>query len=176
MKNVIRYIPGIIFIILFLCNTAWADSCKIAVIEYQRCLQESNEGKRVLEDLKTKHAALKKKLDEKQLEMLELQKSIETQGALLNQEAKAEKQKEFEKKGRELEYLLKDLTDEMKETEFKAKKKIENDIQEIINKIAKDDKLDLVREKKSVAQDIWFVSEEIDITDRVIEEYNKLKP
>jgi outer membrane protein len=176
MKKVIRSIPGIVFILFFLGNTVWAANCNIAVIDYQRCLQESNEGKKVFADLQIKHASLKKQLEAKQSELLALQKEIETQGRVLNSEAKADKQKDFERKGRELEYLIQDLTDEMKEAEFTANKRIENDIQEIINKIAREDNLDLVREKNSTAQDIWFVSEKIDITDRVIKELNKLKP
>ena len=54
-----------------------ADSSKIGVLDLRRCIQESNEGRRVSENLQKKAAALQGDLEKKQKELVDMQQEIE---------------------------------------------------------------------------------------------------
>ena len=171
-----KYLSGIIFLILgiIICQTSAlaAESSKIGVLDLRRCIQESNEGKRIYEDLKKKHDAMQKDLDEKQQELLEMQNEIEKQSLMLSMDAKENRQKEFEKKKRDLTYLAQDLQEDMKKLENEANIEILKVIQQILSKFAKEKELEYITERASVL----YAAEGLDITDNVIKEMNNLKP
>ena len=97
-----KYLSGIIFLIIAVIitqgNAFAADASKIGVLDLRRCISESNEGKRVYENLRKKHEGLQADLDKKQQELLEMQQDIEKQSLMLSMDAKENRQKEFEKK------------------------------------------------------------------------------
>jgi outer membrane protein len=155
-------------------NVLAAENLKIGVLDLQRCIDQSNEGKRIYQSLKKKHEAMQKRLDEKQKELVQLQKEIEKQSLMLTLDAKEDKQKEFERKRRDLGYLLQDLNEEMKKAEMTARQRVLEDLDSIIQKIAEKDGYDMILEKRSGG--IMFTSDSLDITDQVIKEYNAIKP
>ncbi len=171
-----KYLSGIIFLILgiIICQTTAlaAESSKIGVLDLRRCIQESNEGKRIYEDLKKKHDDMQKDLDKKQQELLEMQNEIEKQSLMLSMDAKENRQKEFEKKKRDLQYLAQDLQEEMKKLESEANLEILKIIQQVLSKFADEKELEYVTERAGVL----YAAESLDITDNIIKEMNKLKP
>lgn len=171
-----KYLSGIIFLIFAViisqANVFAADSSKIGVLDLRRCIQESNEGRRVYEDLKKKHEALQADLDKKQQELLDMQQEIEKQSLMLSMDAKENRQKEFEKKKRDLTYLAQDLQEEMKIAENNANIEMLKIIHEVASMVAKEKGLDIITERNGVI----YVADDIDISDEVIKEINKLKP
>lgn len=171
-----KYLYGIIFLILALIitqgNAFAADSSKIGVLDLRRCISESNEGKRVYENLRKKHEGLQADLDRKQQELLEMQQEIEKQSLMLSMDAKESRQKEFEKKKRDLTYHAQDLQEEMKKAENDANIELLKVIHEVAAMIAKKKGLDIITERSGVI----YVAEGIDISGEVIQEINKLKP
>jgi len=111
------------------------DSISVGVVDMQRCIQESQEGQKVFDALKNKKENLQKKLDNKQKELLELRKELEKQSMMLSMDAQENKKKDIERKARELEYFFKDLNEEMMRAQEKEKKKIFNELKDIIGKI-----------------------------------------
>ena len=174
MKQLLKLILGITIIFLFQHNALGAETYRIAVVDHLSCIHESNEGKRIYQTLKVKHQSMQKDLDEKQNKLVELKKDLDKQSMMLSLDAKEDKQKDFERKRRDLGYLIQDMNKEMNKAEAAAQKRIIIDLEEIVENIAREEKYDIVLEKKSLA--VWFTSDRIDITDKVIEEYNKVKP
>ena len=95
MRPLLRLIPCVIIILFFHNNALGADSYKIAVLDLQKCMNKSNEGKRHFQSLKKKKDALQKTLDDKQKELLNLQKELEKQSLMLSLDARENKQKEY---------------------------------------------------------------------------------
>ncbi|MFC1839176.1 OmpH family outer membrane protein [Thermodesulfobacteriota bacterium] len=171
-----KYLSGIIFllfaVIISQANVLAEESSKIGVLDLRRCIQESNEGKRVYDALKKKHETLQADLDKKQQELLEMQQDIEKQSLMLSMDAKENRQKEFEKKKRDLTYIAQDMQEEMKRAESDANIELLKVIHEVVAMVAKKKGLELITERSGVI----YVAEGIDISGEVIIEINKLKP
>ncbi|MBW1789746.1 MAG: OmpH family outer membrane protein, partial [Deltaproteobacteria bacterium] len=104
--------------LLFFSYTAAAQSdFKIGVVDLQKCIAESVEGKRVYNELKSKKDAMQKQVDKKQDELLKISDMLEKQSMMLSMDAKEDKAKEFDRKKREFKYMYEDLTEEMRKAE-----------------------------------------------------------
>ena len=168
-----------IFAALILCfvfqsSSMAAEAAKVAVVDIQRCMKESNEGKRVSDSLKKDIEAMQLRYNKAQKEVTDLNKEIEKQSLMLSLDAKESKQNELEKKNRELTYLAQDLEEEQTAAQQSATQKILKEITAVVESIAKQQAFDLVLEKSNSG--IIFTSSAIDITDQVLNEYNKVKP
>ena len=148
------------------------DHIAIRIIDMQRCLKESKQGQKIFEALKNKKETLQRKLDKKQKELLELRKELEKQSMMLSMDAQEDKKKGIERKARELEYFFKDLNEEMMRAQEKEKKKIFNELKDIIEKIGSEGKYALIMERR--AGGVLYFDESKEITEQVIKAYDEL--
>jgi len=171
-----KYLSGIIFLLfaLIICqsNVMAEESLKIGVLNLQQCIQTSNEGKRISEKLKNTLENLQKNLKEKEQELIDLQKDIEKQSLMLSMDAKESRQKEFEKKKRDLTYLVQDMQEDFKKAQNDENIAILQILQSVVETVAKKNKLGFIAERASVL----YATPDLDITDQVIEELNRVKP
>jgi len=149
------------------------DRIAIGVIDMQRCLKESKQGQKIFETLKKKKETLQRKLDKKQKDLLELRKELEKQSMMLSMDAQEGKKKDIERKARELEYFFKDLNEEMMRAQGKEKKKIFNELKDIIEKIGSEEKYTFIMERR--AGGVLYFDESKEITEQVIKAYDELK-
>ena len=170
---------GLLFVLvasitLLLFTTAFGqDAAKIGVIDLQRCLKESQEGQKAFQLLKKKKDVLQKELDKKQAELLELRREFEKQGMMLSMDAKEDKKKSIERTARELEYLYKDLREEMSKAQENEKQRIFAELDKVIKKMGSDEDYLLIIEGR-VGGVVYF-ADSVDITDRVIRAYDQMK-
>jgi len=163
----------IIVVILLICNAAFAqDFTKVGLIDLQRCLKDSKEGQKVSQILQKKKDDLQRRLDTRQRELLELKKELDKQAMMLSMDAQENKKRTIERKTRELEYLYKDLNEEMVRLQGKERNKIFKELEKIIEKIGSEENYTLIMEKR--AGGVLYRSESIDITDRVIKAYDQM--
>ena len=146
---------------------------RIGLIDLQRCIQESEEGRQVFEVLKKKKDDLQKKLDMKQNELLELRKEFEKQAMMLSMDAQEDKKKTIERKTRELEFLLKDSNEEMRKAQEKEQKRILNELEKVIEKIGSEGKYIMILEKR--AGGVLYWNKTFDLTDELIKAYDQMK-
>lgn len=172
MKHLTKILIVAVTVLFIQLGVSAAEPIKIGVIDFQRCIQESNEGKRIDESLKNKQAEMQKDVDKKRQELVDMQKEMDKQNLMLSMDAKTEREKEFEKKQRDLQYLMQDLNEEYKKLQTDARYSILTTINSVVDTIAKQQKFDLIAERAN----IMYFSKELDITDQVITELNKLKP
>lgn len=149
-----------------------AGTSKIGVVDLQRCIRESNEGKIVQERLQSRQRQMQEELDKRQKELEEMQKELEKQSLMLSIDAREDKQKEYEKKQRDLGYFYQDINDELKKIENEARAELVNIFTTVVNNIGKRDKYDLITERSG----ILYFEESMDITNEVIKEMDKLHP
>jgi outer membrane protein len=164
----------IIILILFACNSAFGQGPdKIGVVDLQRCLDESNEGKKAFKILKDKKDALQKQLDGKQKELVELGKELEKQSMMLSMDAQEDRKRVIERKTRELEYFFKDLNEEMKKAQDKEQERIFEELAHIIAHIGSEENYTLIIEDRAGA--VLYRKNTINITDKVIKAYDQTK-
>ena len=170
MRRLSIFILGFM-IALFIQQASFAaDPLKIGIINLERCLTETNEGKRIEALLKEKDASVKKQLDGRQEELMQLKKEIEKQSMMLSLDAQEDKRKEYETKARDFQMLYQRLGQDLKKTEREALKGFEDGLKGIVHKIEQQDGYDLILDSKVAVT----YSEKLDITDQVIKEFNKL--
>ena len=164
---------AIIVVILLVYNVVLAeDFARVGLIDLQRCLKESKEGQKVFQILKKKKGDLQIRLDTKQRELLELRKELDKQAMMLSMDAQKGKKKAIERKTRELEYLYKDLNEEMVRLQGKEKQRIFKELEKIIKKIGFEENYTMIMEKR--AGGVLYSTESIDITDQVIKAYDQM--
>jgi outer membrane protein len=126
-------LSAIIIVILLPHNVALGeDSIKVGLIDIQKCLEESKEGQKVLELLKNKKDVLQRQLNTKQTELLELRKELEKQAVMLSMDAQDDERRAIERKTRELQYLLRDLNEDLKRAQEKEKKRMLKELDKVI--------------------------------------------
>jgi outer membrane protein len=163
-----------VVLILFLSGAVFGQELtRIGLIDLQRCLQDSKEGKKATELLKQKKAELQRELDKKQQEVFELRKEFEKQSMMLSMDAQESKRKEVERKARELEYYLQDLNEEMARSQEREKKRIFDELGTVVEKIGFDGRYAIILEKR--AGGVLYENKAIDITDQVIKAYDTVK-
>lgn len=171
-----KQLTGIIILALavfsFQFSAAAAEPLKIGVLDLQRCIQESNEGKKISESLKKKYTEMQGDLSKKQQELIEMQNDMEKQSLMLSEDAKRDRAQEYEKKKRDLGYLAQDMNEEFKKVQADAQKDLMKFIGGVVETIAKNKKYDLITERSSTL----YFGKALDITDEVIAELNKVKP
>jgi outer membrane protein len=164
---------AIIVVILLTYNVVLAeDFVRVGLIDLQRCLKESKEGQKVFQILKKKKEDLQRRLNTRQRELLELRKEFDKQAMMLSMDAQEGKKRTIERKTRELEYLYKDLNEEMVRSQGKEQQRIFKELEKIIEKIGPEENYTLIMEKR--AGGVLYCSKSIDITDQVIKAYDQM--
>ncbi len=166
-----------LFVLIALCllpfSVTAADSVKIGVVDLQRCIQESIEGKKAKDKLQTKKDEMQKKLDERQNILLELKKELERQSMMLSMDAKQDKEKEFERQRREFKYFYDDISTQMRKAEAEVKKVLLGDLEQVVGDIGRKGSFTLIFERRSSG--IMYLENAIDITNEVIKAYDQTK-
>jgi outer membrane protein len=160
--------------VIVLCSTVslGEEKKQIGLIDLQRCLDESQEGRKVFEILKRKKDDLQKQLDMKEKELLDLRKEFEKQAMMLSMDAQENRKKTIERKTRELEFLLKDSNEEMRRMQEKEKKRILKELGKVIEKIGSEGNYIVILEK--TVGGVLYWNKTYDVTDEVIKAYDQM--
>lgn len=158
--------------ILGLCALpSFAVETKMAVITMQKVMKESAAGKSATSVLEKKFKSLQKELKKKQDAVKTFKEDLEKKASLLSEEARAEKEREYQKLLRELKEKSDDAQFEMRQEESKVMEPILKDLEKVINNLAKEKAYSLILEYNMPG--IYYASPKIDITDEVIKAYDK---
>ena len=160
--------------ILFLFSVSQAFSIEIGVVDLNEALNQSESGIRSKNILERRG---RQKQQEFKLEESELRKIADDlrNNPLLAPKAKADKQQELITRQQQLREKVRAFEQEMRLEERRLSEAIFKEIKTVIRSISINEKLDLVLEKNA-AQVILFMKEDtIDLTQRIIDDYNNLK-
>ena len=167
-------------ILLFVCvglllasPLVYAAEVKIAYISVKRILNESKRGVKEGEAFKNKATELKKVVDKKQKELLTLKESIEKKAAMLSEEARREKEREYQKKVKELERLGQDANAELRQMEKVMLDKLMASLQTVVEKFGKEGNYTVILEEGGSS--ILYAPKELDITDQVLKAFDAAK-
>jgi outer membrane protein len=145
---------------------------KIAVIDVQKAMLECDEGKAASTQLQAEMKDKQGQLDVKQKEFTALRDEFEKQGALLNEQTRAQKTAELEKRGEELQRMYMQLQQELAKKESEATKGIAGRMRQVVKEIAEASGFQLVTDVSPV---VW-ASPGLDITTEAIRKYNAKFP
>jgi len=140
-----------------------AQPLKIAVVDFQKAITMSREGEKAQDKLKKDVEKLKGDLKGKKDDFDRKKEKYEEQKESLNERARMEKQEELISMERDLKRSLKDA-----EETFSRKNNAL--VSDIVTKL-KEEGYDLVLEKSGQA--VVYFAESIDITETIVERFNK---
>lgn len=149
-----------------------ADQYKFGYVDFQRTLNEVEEGKKAKAMLKTEFDEKQKKLDAVQNQLQAMKTDLDKQRLILSADALKEKEEEYRKKFMELQQKLGSYKDELQSKEAKLTSEILSVIHKIVGDIGQKDGYTMILER---SQDVvLYAPTDADLTARVIKEYNGL--
>jgi outer membrane protein len=154
--------------VLMMSGAAFA---KIGVVNFQKVLSTSDSGKSVYNKLKSKAAEFDNELEKLSKEIKKLQDDFEKQADLLTPEAKDKKSADINRLIREFNGAKKDYSNQIQRIEARYLKDIESEVLNITEKLGKELDYELIVEFQHAG--VMYYSDKVDITDIVIERYNK---
>jgi outer membrane protein len=173
MKYFFPIILGIILIIALPCHLLGAELGKIAVVDIQQFQKNSLAFQKTRQVLKKKFEALQKKLDDEKRKLLKLEEDFKKQSMMLSLDAQEDKKRALDKQRRYYKYLYEDLSQEMKNSEIEATKKVGKELEKIVEKAGKEEGYIIILEKRTVG--LIYYKDSIDITDQVTQAYDKMQ-
>lgn len=150
----------------------FAQDIKNGTINMQQVILNVKEGQEARKSLEQE---IKKKQDEwkkEQEKLAQISQELKEKGPLLSNEAKLKKQQIIQEKLMELRKSEMIFQNEVKQKEAAATQKIAIKVQKITEKLAKDQNLIAVYETNSSG--LLYLSNRIDLTDKVIKEFEKM--
>lgn len=168
-----KYVATFIFIIGFLmANDVMAEQ-KIAVINMQKVVKQSEKGKAATAELEKKFESLRKELQAEQDRIKAFKEETEKKAALLSDEAKAQKEMEYRKMLRDFKDASENAQFQMKQAEAKVMEPLLKSLEKVVNSVAEAGGYTIILESNMPG--LYYFSPTIDITAEVIKAYDQLE-
>jgi len=155
---------------LLLPMTIWGASV-VGKVDIQRVLVTIKEGKAVRDKLKKRFDEKQKIVKKEEAAIRKLQEDLKKQAMVLNDKAKAKKEKEIQMRFMKLQQQTMGFQKEIQALENKYKKPILNKLRGIITEVSKKAGVDMTFESSTAP--IVYAKNEKDLTDEIIKEYDK---
>jgi len=164
--------------ILVLMGGLWVErlraaELKIGSVDIQRAVNECNAGKEAKKALLKEVDKIQQQSAGKQKDLQQMKESLEKQAPMLNADARAAKEKEYQAKVREFQRWVEDNQNEMNQKRMEMERHIAIGLQKLIQKVGGDEGFTVILENNE--QIVLYASKAIDITDRVIKAYDAQK-
>ncbi|MBI3541042.1 MAG: OmpH family outer membrane protein [Deltaproteobacteria bacterium] len=171
MKQQMTALVVIALVSLGLSGRAFGADIKIGLVNFQKALNEVDQGKKAKELLKTEFDAKQKKLNVQQDELKKLQADAEKQKSVLSQDALLEKQKAFNEKYLDLQKSMGSYREELVAKDTKLTSLILQNLKKVVAQIGEKGGYTLIVEGSQDA--VLYAKSQEDLTDKVVALYNE---
>lgn len=167
----------IIFLILFCAvsiSLSFAQqSIKVGVINSQRILEKSEEGKRVIAQLQDKDKKTQSQLAKMDEEIRKLETKLNTQRLTLSEQSILQISSDLERKRTERKRHAEDSLRDFQELQLRLFNKVQNELMPIIQQLGKEKGFDIIFDLGKSG--VVYFDPTVDVTDEVIKRYNASK-
>jgi len=147
---------------------AYAESIKIGYFDLERILNESKRWSKERDAFVKKGNEWRKAFDKKKAELDAIKESLEKKAGMLNEQARKDKEREYQQKAKELDRLGQDADAELKQINKESAGRLNKSLMIIIKKLGQDNKYTVILEAATVP----YAAKEIDITDQVLKAFD----
>jgi outer membrane protein len=171
-----RHIASLVAFLLLagLAHRAEAQEIKIGVVDLQRAMNETEDGRRAKRRLKTLFDKRQKELDGLQEELKKMGEQLEAQKNVLAENVLRERYAQYQQKLAELQQLYMESQRELAAKEAEFTQQILERMQAILRRIGQTEGFTLIVESNEGG--VVFAPTHLDLTDRVIQRYNAENP
>lgn len=160
----------LVFALVVLGSTATeALAGGIAVVDFQRAVNETEEGKNAQQKLDTMFNSRKGEIDKKQKELEAEFQDFQSRAMILSETARAEAEQELLGKQQRFQQLYMQYEQEMQQTYYTMLQDLDVKMRAISEKLAKEKGYDLVIDRAAV---VYMGGDTIDMTDALVQRYN----
>ena len=149
-----------------------AEVQKIGVIDFQKIIDKSNPGKQSSVEIKGQGRKMEQILKKKGAEIEELRKTLDQKALVMSNEAREAKEQELRVKINDLKSLQRRYQDVLGDLNINFSRQITKDVFEIVEGIGRRAGYSLIIDRREGG--VVYAPNAIDITDKVIEEYNAM--
>ena len=164
---------GILIVMGGWLGSVFATDIKIGFVDIQKAVNECNAGKDAKKAIMKEVEKFQRLIAEKQKELQTMKETLEKQGPMLNADARAAKEKEYQSKGRDFQRWGEDYQNELNQKRVEKERTISMSLQKVIQKLGADEGYTLIFEKNEAI--VLYTSKAIDITDRIIKLFDTQK-
>jgi len=148
-------------------------SGRVGIIQLENAIATTKDGQKAAADLEAKYAPKRKALSEKQSELQELQTQYRNGANTMSDEARTKLARDIDRKGKVLQRQMDDDQAEFEEDKRRFLQGIANRIQGVIDKYAAERGYTLILDVSSPQTPVLFASNGIDVTNEIVDLYDK---
>ena len=174
MKGLICLFLGVLAVVFLQPAPVAAQAVKIGVVDLQKFQKNSKAFQKASVSVKKKFEDMQQKLNDERNAVGRLDEEFKKQSMMLSLDAQEDKKRELEKKQRQFKFMYDEYTQEMKETEMDAIKKVMKELEKIVEKMAEKEGYTIILERRTLS--LLYFNNAIDLTDRVTDAYDKQYP
>lgn len=149
-----------------------AEEGKLGYINVEKAVDSTGDGKKANEELQKVFKQRQDELKKKEEDLRTKRDDLQKKEMVLSDQVKLRKQMELEKEIVEFQKQGMQYQQEIQKKEFDMKKPILDSVQKIIEDMAKKENFTMILNAK---QGVVWAKAEIDITQKVVDEYEKTK-
>ena len=153
---------------IFLLGGSARAEMKVAVVDVQRAVMQTEDGLRAQATLKKVFDSKQQELNKKQADLQKQREDIEKQSKVLSKEALQKRVDDWQKAMVELQGVFVEYNKELEKRQKELTDPIFEKIMGIVKRLATSEGYDLVVDKQAVA----YIRSDLDLTDRAIQLYN----
>jgi len=157
-------------VLLFAAQGATAADLKLGVMNVQKIIIGCKAGKAAKERFEVKMKDLQSSFTDEEADLKNLQAEIEKKSSAWSEEKKAEKVREFQKSGRELQAKTKDARFEMQQLQDKELEPILKSLEQVVETYGKDQGYTMILDSKN---GVIFFDKTIDVSDNIMKLLDK---
>jgi outer membrane protein len=144
---------------------------RVAVVEVQRCILETTEGKRAKDELEKTFSKGQARLERKGKDLDKRMRDLQAKAPMLSEAELAKRQQDLMRSQAELEQLGEALQEEVMQKEALLTEKIYNKVAAIVKQVALEENLQVVLVRSEMT--VLYANPKLDLTNRVIVRYDK---
>jgi outer membrane protein len=174
MKGLIGVLLGLLTMVFLQPAPLAAQNVKVGVVDLQKFQKNSKAFQKASVGVKKKFDDMQQKLNDERNTVAKLDEELKKQSMMLSLDAQEDKKRELEKKQRQFKFMYDEFSQEMKDTEMEAIKRVMKELEKVVEKIGEKEGYTIILERRTLG--LLYFNNTIDLTDRVTDAYDKLNP
>lgn len=146
---------------------------KIGFVDMQKAIQETAAGKKAKKELEEDFNKKKKELEKKEADIKKMGEDFEKRSMAMNEDARMKKQNEIQGEMRKYQENAAKSQMEIQKRERELTQPIVTRLHDILDNIARKEDFTVILEKTE--NSVMFAKKDIDLTDRIVKEYDSSK-
>ncbi|HXC62390.1 MAG TPA: OmpH family outer membrane protein [Nitrospiria bacterium] len=168
-----RLLGFIMSIFLLSAVFAHAESLKIGTIDAQKVLENTKAGKKAKATMEEFVKSRQKIIDLEEQDIKNLEDELAKQGPVLSADAKKDKQETFQRKMLDYQKKVSELNKEVQNKKKEVLEDFNKTLEGVVKSIAEKEGYTVILDRNSEGGVILYAKESVDLTDKVVQEFNK---